>query len=60
MRFRLDPTPAQDVLLSTHCGQARFLWNLCLEQWRLWQPGKRAPGYAELNRQLAELRTAQA
>ena len=59
MRFRLDPTPAQDVLLSTHCGQARFLWNLCLEQWRLWQPGKRAPGYAELNRQLTELRAAE-
>ena len=59
MRFRLDPTPAQDVLLSTHCGQARFLWNLCLEQWRLGQPGKRAPGYAELNRQLTELRAAE-
>ncbi|OGK79984.1 MAG: transposase [Candidatus Rokubacteria bacterium GWC2_70_24] len=55
----MDPTPAQDVLLSTHCGQARFLWNLCLEQWRLWQPGKRAPGYAELNRQLTELRAAE-
>ena len=56
MRFRLAPTAAQDALLRTHCGQARFLWNLCLEQWRLWQPGKQAPRYAELNRQLTDLR----
>lgn len=59
MRFRLAPTGAQDALLRDACGQARFLWNLCLEQWRLWQPGKHAPGYAELNRQLTDLRAAE-
>ncbi|MBI5628847.1 MAG: transposase, partial [Candidatus Rokubacteria bacterium] len=49
----------QDALLRTNCDHARFLWNLCLEQWRMWQPGKKAPGYAELNRQLTELRAAE-
>jgi putative transposase len=56
MRFRLSPTASQEALLLGACGQARFVWNLCLEQWRMWQPGKRAPGYAELNRQLTDLR----
>lgn len=59
MRFRLAPTVEQERLLVGACGQARFLWNLCLEQWRMWQPGKHAPSYAELNRQLTELRTAE-
>ena len=59
MRFRLAPTVEQDTLLRDFCGQARFVWNLALEQWRLWQPGKHAPGYAELNRQLTEARVAE-
>jgi putative transposase len=59
MRFRLTPTVEQEHLLAGACGQARFVWNLALEQWRLWQPGKHAPGYAELNRQLTELRAAE-
>ena len=59
MRFRLVPTAEQEHRLADACGQARFLWNLCLEQWRLWQPGKHAPGYAELNRQLTDLRAAE-
>lgn len=59
MRFRLTPTAAQERLLLSACGQARFVWNLALEQWRMWQPGKHAPGFAELNRQLTELRAAE-
>lgn len=59
MRFRLAPTVEQEVRLRDACGHARFVWNLCLEQWRLWQPGKHAPGYAELNRQLTDLRAAE-
>lgn len=59
MRFRLAPTSEQEAFLRGACGQARFVWNLCLEQWRLWQPGKHAPGYAELNRQLTELRASE-
>ena len=59
MRFRLTPTPKQEVGLLLACGHARFVWNLALEQWNMWQPGKRAPGYAELNRQLTEVRAAE-
>src|SRR3990167_5539799 len=59
MRFRLYPSSAQESLLRSACSQARFVWNICLEQWRFWQPGKHAPGYAELNRQLTELRAAE-
>ena len=59
MRFRLMPTPAQEAALLVACGHARFVWNLALEQWNFWQPGKWAPGYAELNRQLTELRAAE-
>jgi hypothetical protein len=44
-RFRLLPTPAQEVLLVEHCRHARFVWNLAVEQQQLWQPGRRAPGY---------------
>mgnify|MGYP001619768807 CR=1 FL=1 len=59
MRFRVTPTPEQERRLLRACADARFVWNLALEQWRLWQPGKHAPGYAELNRQLTELRAAE-
>ena len=31
-RFRLSPTPAQETALLWHCAQARFGWNLALEQ----------------------------
>lgn len=60
MRFRLAPTAVQDTLLRNACGQARFVWNLALEQWQLWQPGKHAPGYVETARQLTDLRAAEA
>ena len=59
MRFRLTPTREQDRLLLAACGQARFVWNLALEQWNLWQPGKHAPGYVATARQLTEVRAAE-
>lgn len=59
MRFRLTPTVEQEHLLAGACGQARFVWNLALEQWRMWQPGQHAPGYVETARQLTELRAAE-
>ena len=46
-RFRLLPTPAQQVALLEHCEHARFVWNLAVEQQQFWQPGRRAPGYSE-------------
>jgi putative transposase len=56
-RFRLLPTPDQEVGLSKHCGHARFVWNLAVEQHQHWRPGRRgAPGYGEQARQLTEAR----
>jgi putative transposase len=55
-RFRLLPTPAQQVVLLEHCGHARFVWNLAVEQQQLWQPGRHAPGYIEQCLQLTEIR----
>src|SRR5271165_2672821 len=55
-RYRLLPTPAQQVVLLAHCRHARFVWNLAVEQQRFWQPGRRAPGYNEQCAQLTQIR----
>ncbi|MGH3861956.1 RNA-guided endonuclease InsQ/TnpB family protein [Actinokineospora sp.] len=58
-RFRLQPTPAQERALLQHCGHARFVWNLAVEQHAHWQPGRiSAPGYGEQCRQLTQARAA--
>ncbi|HEV8166233.1 MAG TPA: transposase [Actinomycetota bacterium] len=57
-RYRLYPTPAQEDVLLGHCAHARYVWNLAVEQRSWWQPGRRAPGYAEQCRQLTEARAA--
>ncbi len=57
VRFRLLPSPAQEVALLAHCAHARFVWNLALEQanmWRRWQGP--TPNSAVRMRQLAEAR----
>ena len=60
MRFRLYPTPAQEVLLSEQCSHARYVWNLGLEQRLMWARWKGpTPGYVEQSRQLTEARAAQ-
>ncbi|MEV0403068.1 transposase [Actinoallomurus sp. NPDC050550] len=57
MRFRIAPTPAQELVLLEHCSHARFVWNLAVEQHRHWRPGRKsAPGYGEQSRQLTEAR----
>ncbi|HEY3650970.1 MAG TPA: transposase [Streptosporangiaceae bacterium] len=57
-RYRLVPSPAQEAVLREHCGHARYVWNLAVEQHRHWRPGrKRAPGYLEQCRQLTAART---
>jgi putative transposase len=59
-RYRMYPTPAQEVLLLEHCAHARYVWNLGLEQrlmWRRWQGP--TPGFAEQCRQLTEARAAE-
>jgi len=56
-RYRLLPSPGQEVVLRDHCAYARFLWNLAVEQHRHWRPGgKSAPGYLEQCRQLTATR----
>jgi transposase len=57
MRFRLQPTPAQEAVLLEHCAHARFVWNLAVEQHTHWRPGRAsAPGYVQQSRQLTEAR----
>ena len=56
-RYRLYPNPGEAEVLGRHCGDARFVWNLALEQANAWRPGRRSsPGSAERFRQLAEAR----
>ncbi|WP_433464315.1 RNA-guided endonuclease InsQ/TnpB family protein [Spirillospora sp. CA-128828] len=56
-RYRLQPTPVQEQALLEHCGHARFVWNLAVEQHACWRPGRRsAPGFAEQCRQLTRAR----
>ena len=56
-RYRLLPTPAQEAVLRDHCGHARYVWNLAVEQHAHWHPGRAsAPGYREQCRQLTQAR----
>jgi putative transposase len=56
-RYRLHPTPAQEAALRNHCGHARYVWNLAVEQHSHWRPGRKsAPGYVEQCRQLTRAR----
>ena len=56
-RYRLLPTPAQQAVLRDHCGHARYVWNLAVEQHSWWHPGRKgAPGYLEQCRQLTAAR----
>ena len=58
-RYRLYPTPAQQAVLRDHCGHARYVWNLAVEQYQHWHPGRAsAPGYLEQCRQLTAARAA--
>ena len=60
-QYRLLPTPDQEVVLRNHCGHARYLWNLAVEQHSHWRPGRTsAPGYSEHCRQLTDARTEHA
>jgi putative transposase len=56
-RYRLLPAPAQQGVLRDHCGHARYVWNLAVEQHQHWRPGwASAPGYSEQCRQLTAAR----
>jgi putative transposase len=56
-RYRLQPTREQETILLRHCSDARYVWNLAVEQHAWWRPGRRsAPGYLEQSRQLTAAR----
>ncbi|WP_433478619.1 RNA-guided endonuclease InsQ/TnpB family protein [Spirillospora sp. CA-142024] len=56
-RYRLQPTPVQEQALLQHCGHARFVWNLAIEQHACWRPSRGpAPRFAEQCRQLTQAR----
>ena len=56
-RYRLTPTPEQEITLAQHCAHARYVWNLAVEQQSWWRPGRSsAPGYYAQAAQLTEAR----
>ena len=56
-RYRIEPVAAQAGVLLRHCADARYVWNLCVEQEACWRAGRgRMPGFAERCRQLTEAR----
>src|SRR5690349_5369372 len=57
-RYRLAPSQEQADALAGLCRHARFVWNLALEQWSMWRPGRRVapPGYNAQSAQLTEAR----
>jgi transposase len=58
-RYRLRPSIEQEAVLSRHCADARFVWNLAVEQHAWWRQGRQAaPGYLEQCRQLTAARAA--
>ncbi|MGH3391323.1 MAG: helix-turn-helix domain-containing protein, partial [Actinomadura sp.] len=57
MRFRLQPTVAQEAALMEHCAHARFVWNLAVEQHRHWRLGQgERPGSTDLARRFDVIR----
>ncbi|MEX5632211.1 RNA-guided endonuclease InsQ/TnpB family protein [Parafrankia sp. FMc2] len=56
-RYRLDPAPGQVAGLAEHCGHARFVWNLAVEQQSWWTPYRgKAPNHLKRCRQLTVAR----
>jgi putative transposase len=56
-RYRLEPTPEQEAVLLRHCSDARYVWNLCVEQESWWQPGRgKMPTWVDRGHQLTEAR----
>lgn len=56
-RYRLEPSPQQEEVLLRHSADARYVWNLCVEQDSHWRMGRGLmPGFAERCRQLSEAR----
>ena len=61
-RYRLHPDGVQEEALLGHCGHARYVWNLAVEQQSWWTPARTrrsAPSYVAQCRQLTEARGAE-
>jgi transposase len=56
VRFRLYPSPEQEVLLAQHCAHARFVWNLAVEQLGYRHHRQTLPNYVMQSQQLTEVR----
>ncbi|MCL2584088.1 MAG: helix-turn-helix domain-containing protein [Streptosporangiales bacterium] len=54
-RYALRPSPGQEALLLGHCGHARFVWNLAVEQGEWWK-STRTTRPTPLSKQLTEAR----
>ncbi|MEN4464480.1 transposase [Mycolicibacterium conceptionense] len=58
-RYRLYPTSEQAAfMLARHCADARYVWNLAVEQFNWGRAGRSAPGPAARQKQLAQARQA--
>jgi transposase len=56
-QYRIEPSREQEEVLLRHCSDARYVWNLAVEQHAWWHPGRAsAPGYLEQCRQLTQAR----
>jgi transposase len=53
----MRPSIEQEAMLLRHCADARYVWNLAVEQQSWWRPGRgSAPGYMEQCQQLTAAR----
>ncbi|GAA3670022.1 putative transposase [Yimella lutea] len=62
IRQRMYPSPVEAEAMMLHCAQARYVWNLALEQWNLYRPDKasrgvQVPNNAVRMKQLTEARS---
>ncbi|MEX3741924.1 RNA-guided endonuclease InsQ/TnpB family protein [Mycolicibacterium porcinum] len=57
VRYRLYPTAQQaGFMLQRHCADARYVWNLAVEQFNWGRAGRSGPGPATRQKQLAQAR----
>lgn len=61
-RYRLFPDVPQEEALLRHCADARYVWNLAVEQHSWWTPARArrsGPSFAAQCKQLTEARAAE-
>jgi putative transposase len=58
-RYRMYPSAQQAAFMSErHCADARYVWNLAVEQFNWGRAGRSAPGPVARQKQLVEARQA--